>query len=612
MSYKSLKYILLSTTSVLSFMAAGQRYEGFSSTHEDGTFTSDYGGFSVAPKYDGFILPLEQEQAPQLSSGFGELRVTRFHAGIDFRTGGVEGVKVRSVADGHIYRIAVAPWGYGKVVYIQHAGGVQTVYAHLRDFTPELEEYVEAERYRRQSGAVNLFPPKGKFPVTRGQLIGYSGNTGSSGGPHLHFEVRDGFTDRTLNPISLGIYNIPDNIAPTILAVSYYVVDTVAGVPFHTLAGRYPAERTSPGNYRLQGNVKAPGTGYYAIEAYDRKNNVGFNMALYRITEKVDDQVRFEYRVDGFDFTQTGYGRTVGVYAENLKSKYDIIRLAVQDGGVGLPFYHNVHDRGLVRPDREDRVEIEVADDNGNVSTVAFDMEYSPEAYQQTVLYPTGAEVLDAARPFTKTVGRATVSIPARTLYESILYSQHELAEAPAIVKTQSGAVLSPFHAIHTESVPLHSSFTLSIGADVPEELRGKVVLARVSGNGNKNGERWLAATAAKYVNGYVTGKVSSFGIWCVAADTKPPAVTPSFGSGANLSKSHSLSFAISDNLSGVATYRAEIDGRWVILEHDVIKNRLIHNFDDTLTGTGKTHEIKLTVTDGTGNITVWTGKYFR
>ncbi len=591
-----LKYKLLSILMLLPFSVAAQQYDGF----------------KVASKYEGFILPLEQNSPPQLSSDFGELRVSRFHSGLDFRTGGAEGVKVRAVADGHIYRIAIAPWGFGKTVYIQHADGVQTVYAHLRDFTPALEEYVKAERYRRRSGAVDLFPPSGRFPVAKGQLIGYSGNTGTSSGPHLHFEVRDGATNRTLNILALGIYNIADNIAPVINAVSYYEVDTVGGVPFHTLTGKYKAAKAADGTYKLEGNVKASGTGYYAIEAYDRKNATNFNMAVYRITERIDGQVRFEYRIDGFTFPQTGYGRTVGMYAENRTSKYDIFRLAVQDGGVGLPFYHNVRGRGLVHPETDGSVEIEVADNNGNVSVVRFDMEYAPEQHKETVLAPTGAELLDAGRDFATSSGGVSVSIPARTLYESIMYTQSELAEAPAIVKSQSGAVISPFYALHTEDVPLHSAFTLSIRADVPEELRGKVVLARVIGNGNGNGERRLAAAAAKYDNGAVTGKAGSFGVWCAAVDTTQPTIKPSFASGANLSKVGSVSFAISDDLSGVASYKAEVDGKWVILEHDVNKSTLIHNFDDALTGTDKTHTVTLTITDGTGNTAVYSGQYFR
>ncbi len=590
-----MKYAVLAAALALPRLAAAQKYDGF----------------TTAWQYEGFILPLQQEQRPQLSSGFGELRLTRFHSGIDFRTGGVEGVKVRAVSDGYICRIAIAPWGNGKAVYVQHAGGVQTVYCHLRDFTPELEEYVRSERYRRQSNAVDLYPPQGRFPVKKGQLLGHSGNTGSSFGPHLHFEVRD-VAGRTLNPLSLGIYRIDDNIAPTITAVSYYVVDTVAGVPFHTLAGKYRAAKAAGNTYTLPDKVKAPGAGYFSIEAYDRKNNVGFNMTIYRVTEKIDGEVMFEYVVDGFTFAQTGYARTIGMYAESKASKNDIIRLAVQDGGLGLPFYRNVRDRGVIDPSKDRMVEIEVADDNGNVSTVGFGIEYTPESYRDTVLFPTGAEVLDAGRPFTKNSGGVSVSIPARTLYESILYTQSELPEAPAIVKSQSVSVLSPFYAVHTDDVPIHSAFTLAIKADVPETIRDKVVLARVNGNGDSNGERRLAATAAVYDNGYVTAKVGSFGIWCVAADTRAPGIAPSFGSGADLSKARYIIFSVSDDLSGVASYRAEIDGHWVILEHDVVKNHLIHYFDDALTGKGKTHDIKLTVTDGAGNTAVYSGKYFR
>lgn len=554
-----------------------------------------------------YALPLDT-RSPQFSSNFGELRNTRFHAGVDFRTGGAEGIKVFAAADGYISRLCVKPYGYGKGVYITHDDGNTTVYGHLRSFTPEIEKYVNEGHYRKQEHSIDLFPPANRFRVRKGELIGYSGNTGSSSGPHLHFEIRDD-RNRVLNVVARGYYKVPDNIAPVIHAVSYYVADTVMGVPFHTLISRHVPERNAAGKYVLDAPVKAPGKGYFTIEVSDRKNGVSFRMGVYRIAMRVDGADRFGYVMDAFTYEQAKYARTVAQYAENLRSPNNVFRLAVQGDGSGLPFYRGVVRRGIIDPSRDRTVDIEVEDDSGNISSVGFDLEYTPYIYPETVSVPTGSVVADRKRDFTHSADGLRVHIPVGALYESIFYFQEKVAEAPVLDSNGSGKVLSDFYRIHTADVPLNGNITISIEAEVPEELRGKVVLARVTGNGTP---AKLAAVSARYGDGAVTGSTGSFGVWCVAADIKPPVITPAFKSGADLSAAGSISFGIRDDLAGIGHFRAEIDGNWIILEHDTVKGRLTHYFDDSLYGRGKSHTVTLTVTDCVGNESRFSGKFFR
>ncbi len=155
-----------------------------------------------------------------LSANFGEPRTGHFHSGVDFKTGGVTGKNVHAAARGYIYRILVSPTGFGKAVYIRHTNGLSTVYGHLSDFTPEIEDYVRQNQYARESFSVNLFPETGLFPVDEGDIIAYSGNSGSSMGPHLHFEVRRSSEEKPLDPIQF--YDIEDNIRPVIRSVAIY------------------------------------------------------------------------------------------------------------------------------------------------------------------------------------------------------------------------------------------------------------------------------------------------------------------------------------------------------------------------------------------------------
>ena len=136
-----------------------------------------------------------------LSANFGELRIDHFHSGLDIKTQGVTGKEVVAAASGYIYRISVSPGGFGKALYIRHPSGYSTVYGHLDRFTPEIEEYVKAQQYEKKSYLVTLFPAKDKFPVKQGELIAYSGNSGSSAGPHLHYEIRKSESEIPVNPL---------------------------------------------------------------------------------------------------------------------------------------------------------------------------------------------------------------------------------------------------------------------------------------------------------------------------------------------------------------------------------------------------------------------------
>ncbi|MBP6423676.1 MAG: M23 family metallopeptidase [Tidjanibacter sp.] len=542
----------------------------------------------------------------QSSSNFGKLRSTRFHSGVDFRTGGVEGKRVLAVEDGQIYRIGVKPYGYGNVVYVAHPDGNISVYGHLSKFTPEVEAYVRSERYRQQRNDIDLFPEAGRFPVKRGEVIGLSGNSGNSFGPHLHFEIREGASQRTVNPIARGYYRVKDDLPPRIFGVSYYLVDTLMGVPVHTLAGRAAAIGGSGARYTLEAPMVLPGRGYFCVETMDRKNDVSGSMATYRIVLSVDGQTRLEYLMDGFTFGENHFAKVLSDYMLNGTTSNDVFRLAVLNEGA-MPFYPRAVGRGLIDPASGiDEVRIEVEDDSGNTAVLTFPVTYDPSAAAATVSIPTDAEAVDFRRHYSRTTDGLKVTIPAGALYESLFYEQEKLSGRPAVTVGKGTHILSDFYAVHDASVPLQAPVTLSFRADVPEELRERVVIARLTDKGR------LAAAPAKYADGAVTGRASLFGIWCAAADTVNPTVTPSFRSGTDMSGERRIGFRISDDFSGVASYSATVDGEWVMLEHDTVHGMLYHYFDDEVCGTGRRHEVELRVTDGAGNTAVYRGSYYR
>src|SRR5215467_8908764 len=140
----------------------------------------------------------------EIVANFGELRPDHWHMGLDIRTKQKENFPVYAAASGYIARIKVEKFGYGRSIYINHPNGLTTVYGHLNKFFPALEEYVTEQQYKNQSWEIELSFDKKQFPVFKSQLIAYSGSTGNSAGPHVHFEIRNTKSTKCLNPLLFG------------------------------------------------------------------------------------------------------------------------------------------------------------------------------------------------------------------------------------------------------------------------------------------------------------------------------------------------------------------------------------------------------------------------
>lgn len=200
---------------------------------------------------EDYIFPL-RNVAGLYSANFGEMRPNHFHSGIDIKTDGMTGKPVLATADGYISRIAVTPGGYGRAIYITHPNGTTSVYGHLSKFRDDIEKYVHEERYRTRRNSINLYPSADRFPLKQGEQFAWSGNTGSSAGPHLHFEIRDSRTQRTLNTISSGVIRTRDDIPPRLVKLYYVEVDSVRGVPVHARPRPVELVEKTPGRYALK------------------------------------------------------------------------------------------------------------------------------------------------------------------------------------------------------------------------------------------------------------------------------------------------------------------------------------------------------------------------
>lgn len=540
------------------------------------------------------------------SANFGEMRPNHFHSGTDFKTDGVEGKSVVAVADGYVSRVSQSPTGYGLALYVTHPNGTTSVYGHLSRFRKDIADFVFSERHRLKQSRVDLYCQEGQFPVKRGEEIARSGNTGSSQGPHLHFEIRDAKTQKTLNIISQGIVKPKDDISPYIMKVHYVEVDTVRGVPCHSKLATYAVHKADANTYRTaqKSPIKVGRKGYFIVETSDRKNDVANTYGVYNMVAKLDGKAIFEYRNDGFPFDLSRYCNAVSHYPIQRRSRNEVMRAAMLQGGTKY-FYPTLVNRGVVTTAEGEEREMEfiITDDCGNTSTLSFDiLGKSDEACFKGEL-PENAPIVEYNRDFAYKVDDVlSVVIAKGSLYESIAL---EVEQSNLQIKADSTIkVLSPAYRIHDDNTPLQKSIGLVFTQEVEESLQPYTVMASVSSVG------YLYHAGGAYRHNRLTARTSSFGTYCLVADMTPPSIHPQFEDGADCRGRDRIAFRLSDNFSGVSSYNVYIDGKWVAI--DYARSRAWVNLKAEGIAGGKSHNVEIVVKDGCGNVAKWQGTIVR
>lgn len=549
-----------------------------------------------------YIYPV-QDVGRFYSANFGELRPAHFHGGIDIKTDGVEGKPLVAVARGYVSRATISAGGYGRALYLTLENGSTAVYGHLSHFRNDIEQYVRKERYRNRTNGADLWFDAATWPVEAGDTIGFSGNSGSSFGPHLHFELRDTPTQRLRNVVREGVIRPEDNLPPRIMRLHYIEIDSLDGVAVQRRAVSYGVVREAEGRYRLtrEEPVGTGRRGYFVIEASDRRNGVNNTFGIWRLMASIDGEPYFEYRMDGFTHDLSRCCDAVSCYPMQLGSRNEVIRLARIDRAPEV-FYPVMKERGLIRtePGQIRRISIEAEDDCGNRSTLEFDIQGRTDSFRAKV--DSGAVALRPARTSTLRIGQeAMLTVPEGALYEAI-FVQPEIRTAPEA--PQGVVILSPAYHFLETTTPLRSSVRAAVRADVPWELQPRTMLAIRNRNGH------LACIGGIYTNGAVRSSTRSAGDLVVVADTLAPRVRALFEPEADLSRAEALRFSASDNFSGIAAWSLTIDGQWVPCDRFPMKGTLVHFFDTP--ATRSRHTARLSVTDACGNTTHVERTFFR
>jgi hypothetical protein len=540
------------------------------------------------PGNDSFIAPLHP---PYFFSGdFGELRPSHFHSGLDFRTQGRTGLPVLAVKDGYISRIGISATGYGNALYMNHPDGTTSVYGHLERFQPKIQEYVEEQQYHRESFQVTLTPSSGEFNFRKGDIIAWSGNSGSSGGPHLHFEIRDTKSERAYNPILYNI-GIKDNSAPKIMAINVYPLSPTSNVDQDRIKRRYETVSV-PGGYRLKANlpIELYGKIGFGIQAEDYISGVGLKIGIYSATLLCDGKQVFGFKMESFSFDDTRYSNSQADYEEYLKSHRWIQRLYRQPGN-HLDIYDPANKNGILNLDdgKGHEFEIVVSDAFKNRTSLKFRTVSKKSSKPANNPFATKHFDFDQSNDFE--TDNIKVEIPKGALYDDLGFV-YKSGPKPA-------GCYSALQQVHSKFVPLQKPYTLSIKCDgLPEEYRSKALIAFVDPASGKK-----SAVGGEYSGGWVTVKTYLFGSFSIAVDKTPPVIVPlSIKDKKTLTDKSKVQFKITDDFSGIKSYRGEIDGKWVLFVYDPKSSSLTYTFDKIRMTFGKTHLLRLMVTDSKDN----------
>lgn len=485
---------------------------------------------------------------------FCELRPNHFHGGLDIRTGGKIGRHVLSIGDGYISRINISTTGYGKALYISHPNGYTSVYAHLHDFPEKIKWYITKNQYLLEKFEVELYPEPDLLKVSKGEMVAYSGNTGASQGPHLHFEIRETATEAPVNPLLCGIH-MKDHLAPAILNLFLYRKDS--DIKVHN--GHYPSVSLPLYSTHTVGKGKkkrkklipitahtfAYGTYAFGANLKDYATSLGDNNGVNYIKVYKDNELIYDCRIEKFLFSQMRMHNNYIDFRRQRETGIKMHKLFKDDGST-LFFWENSPGDGWfeIKDSSEHHFKIVVMDVYGHSTEKHIRIRGSKEGrtVKDYITYQKNTTLCHAAKDNLIHVNSDfRVFIPKNALYSDYKVSCVRNFGSNYSIGNNLVSLDKKFelhYRLSKEQIPLAGKFTV-FGSD------GKTY------GGELKDQHWLAVP------------VKEFGTFNIVLDTIRPTIKP-----ISMNKKGYFSFQVSDATSGIKDYDFYVNGKWVLLEY--------------------------------------------
>ena len=518
-----------------------------------------------------------------LSGTFGEFR-SRFHTGIDFKSRGVQGQKIFSIEDGFVSRIEVNTYGYGKVIYIDHPNGYTSVYAHLRNFSPELNSYIKSELYKSQKNSIKKFPKKNEFIISKGSLIGYSGNTGRSFGPHLHFEIRETKNQDAINPLMFN-YKYIDQERPIIRGL--YIINEENSL-VKKLPMRKKISKLNDSTY-ISEIIEYNGKIGLGLDIYDIQYKNLYNQnGIYKVELFIDSILSYSYQMDKIKFSENHFKKIMYDYQSLIERNKKVLKIYTPRNS-NLSFLKKNSFDGIINSEdfKDSSITIKISDWNKNSSYLKFKIKSIDSKIKESP--SEGIEIL-TTQNYTLNKNSSIIEIGKNTFYDDLLLN----------ISYESDTLN-----LGEEKNPFRSSIKIKLPHRIIDTMRlrqsfvGKIVNNRVS------------YLSSKKDDSFIFTNTSSLGKYTVSIDTlKPEIRSINFKNNSNVKGKNSLRLRLKDELSGIKNYSSYLNGNWVLFEYEPKSNLIFHDLSDGVIKDGE-NELIIKYEDGVGNKGVYKSKIY-
>ena len=514
-----------------------------------------------------------------ISGTFGELRNTHFHTGVDIKTNGKQGLKVKSIKEGYLERIRVSKSGYGKSIYIKHTDGTSSVYAHLKKFSEKVEKYVKEIQYKKQSYEIQSFPEANLLNFKAGELVGFSGNTGGTSGPHLHLELRDSKTNSPINPIANGI-EVIDTIKPIINGLFLYRVYEDGKYDF---LEKVKIKKVKDGLY-IASKIKFSGRLGVGLNYFDRQDRSYSKNGVYSLDFKINNNPIFYYKMDRLSFNDRKHLKLLIDYNKWSTERTKIQKLFTHPKSK-YTFINQSNPYGVftILENESSKGNIKMIDFNGNTTNINLQFE---GVNKDSIKNNYNTNTINPDYEYNIELKGIGVRFPKNSFYDPINININSINDTLYLGED-----------IH----PMNKSFEINFKINSNDSIKlRKGFISKI----NKYGRARFMKT--KKIDNIWSTKAYSLGTYSLSIDTIPPTIRPiNFKKNQWISNLKYLKLKVKDDLSGIKSIKGYINGKWVLFEHETKNSTITYDFSDLYFPDGK-HFLKIEIEDLNGNKSIY------